>query len=86
MPESDAGNVSPIQHHQSQPRSSYLDKVLTLSTDGGVKVERLDVQLDVVASFQCDDVDTVHVVRVRVVILRGDNLSSSVRERPPAFC
>ena len=69
-----------------QTRSSYLDKVLTLSTEGAVKVERFEGQLDVVASFQCDDVDTVPVVRVRVGILRGDNPSSTVRERPPAFC
>ena len=66
--------------------SSYLDKVLTLSTDGAVKVGQPEGQLDVVASFQYDDVDTVQVVRVRIGILRGDNPSATVRERPPAFC
>ena len=67
-------------------RSSYLDKVMTLSIDGAVKVEHLEGQLDVVANFQCDDVDTVQVVRVRVGRLRGDNRSASAREIPPAFC
>ena len=59
---------------------------MTLSTDGAVKVGQPEGQLDVVASFQYDDVDTVQVVRVRVGILRGDNHSTTVRERPPAFC
>ena len=67
-------------------RSSYLDKVMTLSTDGAVKDEHREGQLNVVASFQCDDVDTVQVVRVRAGILRGDNGSVSPRERSPAFC
>ena len=59
---------------------------MTLSTDGAVKDEHREGQLNVVASFQCDDVDTVQVVRVRAGILRGDNGSVSPRERSPAFC
>ena len=67
-------------------QSSYLEKAMTLSIDGAVKVGQPEGQLHVVASFQYDDVDTVQVVRVRVGILRGDNPSATVRERPPAFC
>ena len=67
-------------------QSSYLEKAMTLSIDGAVKVGQPEGQLDVVASFQYDDVDTVQVVRVRVGILRGDNHSDTVCERPPAFC
>ena len=59
---------------------------MTSSIAEAVKVEWHEVQLDVVASFQCDDVDTVQVVRVRVGRLRGDNRSASAREIPPAFC
>ena len=67
-------------------QSSYLEKAMTLSIDGAVKVGQPEGQLHVVASFQYDDVDTVQVVRVRVGILRGDNHSATVCERPPAFC
>ena len=66
--------------------STYLDKVMTLSIAGAVKVEGREGQLDVVASFQCDDVDTVQVVRVGVGRFSGDNRSASAREIPPAFC
>ena len=67
-------------------QSSYLDKAMTLSTDGAVKVGQPEDQLDVVVIFQYDDVDTIQVVRVRVGIHRGANHSDTVRERPPAFC
>ena len=66
--------------------SGYLDKVMTSSIAKAVKVKRREGQLDVVTSFQCDDVGTVQVVRVRVGRFRGDNGSASARERPPAFC
>ena len=66
--------------------SSYLDKVIALFIAEAVEVEGREGQLDVVASFQCDDVDTVQVVRVQVGRLRGDNRSASAREIPPAFC
>ena len=59
---------------------------MTLSIAGAVKVERREGQLDVVASFQCDDVGTVQAVRVRVGRFRGDNRSARGREIPPAFC
>ena len=66
--------------------SGYLDKVMTSSIAKAVKVKRREGQLDVVTSFQCDDIGTVQVVRVRVGRFRGDNGSASARERPPAFC
>ena len=53
-------------------RSSYLDKAMTLSTDGTLQVMHREDQLDVVASFLYDGVDTVQVLRVRVGIHRGD--------------
>ena len=66
--------------------SGYLDKVMTSSIAKAVKVKRREGQLDVVTSFQCDDIGTVQVVRVRVGRFRGDNRSARGREIPPAFC